>query len=350
MIPDGVRPAHAGGRLRDDCASGLGRTGALLVRVLGARELGTLLPVVTLVEAVEQALHALGRGEVRAPHRHHFSWADNSLLLMPAVNAQLLGTKLVSVVPGNARQHQPVVGGLMLLFDAVTGTPASLMDAAMITALRTGALGAVAVKWMTPPGADSAGIIGTGVQGTWQAIAICSVRPIRTLYYLRRSPESEQRFLYALGQHVPAVATVACSSVEELLERTGIVIAATSSATPVLPAQAAPLQGKNLFSIGSFRPDMQELPDAAYRLAGEVVVDCDAALHEVGDLINPLGQGIVQRENVVHLSELIAGRHATPAGRTTVFKSVGMAAYDLYVAQALLAAAVRHGVGQQLQL
>ena len=81
--------------------------------------------------------------------------------------------------------------------------------------------------------------------------------------------------------------------VGELLARTDVVIAATTSAEPVLPDDPALLAGKHFISVGSYRPAMQELPDAVYRLAGHLVLDSDFARHEVGDAINPVEKGIL---------------------------------------------------------
>src|SRR5262249_17540047 len=98
------------------------------------------------------------------------------------------------------------------------------------------------------------------------------------------------------------------------------------------------LENKHLVSIGSFKPSMQELPDAAYLLTQNVVIDSDAAKTEVGDLIGPLSRQLVREQDVVHLADLVTSKRFIDTSRTTVFKSVGNALYDLYAAQALLKA------------
>ena len=90
--------------------------------------------------------------------------------------------------------------------------------------------------------------------------------------------------------------------VGELLARTDVVIAATTSAEPVLPDDPALLAGKHFISVGSYRPAMQELPDAVYRLAGHLVLDSDFARHEVGDAINRLKRGSWRRPMSSHRS------------------------------------------------
>ena len=92
-----------------------------------------------------------------------------------------------------------------VLCSAETGETLAILDAGMLTAQRTGAVGALGVKYMTSPETSSVGVIGCGTQGTWQAIAACSVRPIREVYYLGRSMASIGRFRDSLAKHVPGV-------------------------------------------------------------------------------------------------------------------------------------------------
>jgi len=68
---------------------------------------------------------------------------------------------------------------------------------------------------------------------------------------------------------------------------------------------------------------MQELPDVAFDLVENVVVDSDSAKKEVGDLINPITAGTLRESNVIHLAELVAGRRTLSVSGTTIFKSVG---------------------------
>jgi ornithine cyclodeaminase len=94
---------------------------------------------------------------------------------------------------------------------------------------------------------------------------------------------------------------------------------------------------------------MQELPSSVYQLADQVVVDSDAAKSEVGDLIEPLLSGLLREENFVHLADLVSGRLYIDVEGTSVFKSVGLALYDLYAAQAFVAEAQRLGCGTVLE-
>jgi ornithine cyclodeaminase/alanine dehydrogenase-like protein (mu-crystallin family) len=318
--------------------------------VLNQNDLIGLLPPSALIEAVEAALRADSAGGVVAPARLHLHWDDHTLLAMPAANKTAAAVKVVSVVPGNAARNLPVTTGAMILNDGTTGVPLALLNAAALTAQRTGAVGAVGVKYLTPSDTRSAGIVGCGVQATWQAIFACAVRPISHLFVYSRSMSGFERFSLMVSKHVPNVRIVACRDVRELLERVTLVITATTSAEPVLPDEPELLERKHFISVGSFRPTMQELPNSVYRLAGQLAVDSEHALHEVGDVINPLQAGLLREENVFSIGECVMGKRAVDVDRNTAYKSVGAAMYDLFVAEAFYRAAKSRGVGVEVAL
>jgi ornithine cyclodeaminase len=303
---------------------------------------------VGLVEAA--ALAAAGSSDWVVPQRQHVKWAQGTLLTMPAIGAGAMAVKLVSVVPGNAARNAPVTNGLLILADAGTGLPLAIMDAAALTAIRTGAVGALGLKYIAPAGVASVGIVGAGVQGAWQAITACAVRPIRTVFALRRSAADFERFRATLGAHAPGVAVVACASAAEVLSRTEVIVTATTSAEPVLPDDPAQLGGRHFIAIGSYERHMCELPDTVFRLAGHLVLDSEFARHEVGEALRAVEHGALGDTDVFTIGELASGRRSVDVTRTTAYKSAGMALYDLYVAKALYEAARRRGVGQEVTL
>lgn len=318
--------------------------------ILSDRDVGELLSPAELVPAIEAAVRRYDEGHGVVPRRQHLDWNGNTLLTMPAATAEAIGTKLVAVIPGNSARGLPVTNGLMILNDAQTGLPLAILNAATLTARRTGAVAALGTKYMTPADLDSVGIIGVGVQGTWQAIFTCCVRPIREVLYISRSPDSAERFRAAVCDHAPGVRVTRCASTGDLLTRTHLIITATTSAEPVLPDDPAPLEGKHFTSIGSFRPAMQELPDSVYRLAGELVIDSDAARHEVGDVIGPVERAILRAEDVFSIGQLVTGRRSVDVRATTAYKTVGMALYDLVAAHVAYSAAKLRGIGREIEL
>ena len=323
----------------------------LLMIALSAADVLSLLEPAETVALVESAARAAeGQAECVVPARTHLRFPQGTLLTMPAIAAGAMAVKLVSVVPGNAGRDLPVTNGVLLLADADTGLPLAIMDAAALTAMRTGAVGALGLRYITPPAVASIGIVGAGVQGAWQAITACAVRPIREVFAVRRSVAGFERFIATLAAHAPGVAVTACASAAEVLGRTRVIVTATTSATPVLPDEPALLEGRHFIAIGSYERHMRELPDTVPRLAGHLVLDSEFARHEVGEAVRSVELGILADVDVFTIGELAAGRRGIDVTRTTVYKSAGMALYDLYVARALYEAARRRGIGQEISL
>jgi ornithine cyclodeaminase/alanine dehydrogenase-like protein (mu-crystallin family) len=319
-------------------------------RVLSAADVEGLCLPPAIIGAVEAAARCLEAGSASVPSRLHLDWGSNTLLVMPAVAEDTFGTKLVSVVPGNAARGLAVINGLMVLNEGDTGVLLALFNAAALTATRTGAVGALGLKYLTPAETTSVGIVGCGVQGTWQAIFACAARPVQEIFCWSRNPASIERFAAIVQRHSPGIPIMPCAHARELLDRTDVVITATRSAEPVLPDDPALLEGKHFVSIGSFKPNMRELPDAVFRLAGHLVLDSEFARHEVGDAIRPVEQGILTERDLFPIGKLVTGERAVDPTRTTAYKSTGMALFDLFVARALYEAADRHGVGLEIRL
>ncbi|TNE63263.1 MAG: ornithine cyclodeaminase family protein [Bacteroidetes bacterium] len=318
------------------------------MRILTNDDLNDLLTFPAIIAAVEQAMLDHDRNPDLAPQRLHLHQGANTLLVMPAFSDSYYGTKLVSVIPGNVALDLPVTNGAMLLHDGITGLPVALFNAAKLTALRTGALGAIGLKYTTPGNMDSLGLIGTGVQGLHQALFAPAVRPIRKLYCLKRSEAGFRQFRETFQAHYPDIPVIPCPTPEALLGQTSVIIAATSASKPVLPDNPELLLHKHFISIGSFKPDMQELPDAVYQLAGQVVLDSPGARQETGDVLNPLAKGLVLPNAVFPIAQLIAGARQVNVLETTVYKSAGMALFDLYVAREMWMVAEKKEVGQQV--
>jgi len=308
---------------------------------LSNKDLIDLLSPIELIAELEEGLRDFARGEAVVPTRQHVDFDGNTLLTMPAIGKSEFGVKVVSVVPSNGSRGQPVTNGLMTLSDGATGMPLAVLDAAMLTAQRTGAVGAIGLKYTAPLDTDRIGIVGVGVQGTWQAIFACAVREIRTVYFVASSNEKAKRFVTAVARYAPRVQFSQCVDARELLVNAPVLIAATTASDPVLPADYKLLEKRHFFSIGSFKPSMTELPSLVYELAQHVVVDSDTAKFECGDLAGPLSLGLLREENLVHVADLVVGKKSVDTRCTTVFKSVGMALYDLYAARAFVAAAHR---------
>jgi len=313
--------------------------------VLSNQQVGELLSLQEVIDTVEKAIIDYEKKLAVVPKRMHIDNGKNTLLCMPSWGADVFGTKLVAVAPDNATKNLPVTNGAMLLNQGDTGMPLALINASKLTAMRTGAFGAIGLKYITPNDESSIGLIGCGVQGAHQLIFACAARPINTVYYFDLSTAKLPDLLDLMKLHHPQVKLVPCKTPEEVVKHVNIVISATTSSNPVFANDEKLVIGKHFVSIGSYKPTMQEFPDAVYKLAGELSIDSEFARYETGDIINPLNNGLISEENVYTIGKLVMGERKLNTAKTTVFKSAGMALFDLYVAQLAFEEAINKKIG-----
>jgi ornithine cyclodeaminase len=330
------------------------------LRILTETDLRAALDMPAAIQAVRAAFEALSTGRAHVPVRQTVEAPGVTLLSMPAFlraegegGGAALGSKLVTVAPGNRERGLPAIHALVVLLDPETGAPRAALDGEWLTALRTGAGSGVATDLLARPDAEVLGVIGAGPQARTQIEAVRAVRAIRDIRIRSRSGVSAERLASTLiADGIPGVRAV--STVGEALRDADVVVTATDSLDPVVEA-AALRPGVHVNAVGGYRRDMQELATEVVAEAEVVAVDqLDAALREAGDVWVPLDSGRIRREDLVEIGALAAAArvHGTPPGgsrppgaRITVFKSVGNAVQDLAVGGLALANAEARGLG-----
>ena len=284
-----------------------------------------------LVDALRAAFVAGATAPVRSSHA--VTPEGDRLLLMPAWDGAGLGVKIVTVFPRNRERGLASVAALYVLLDGTTGHPIALIDGEALTLRRTAAASALASTYLSRPDAHTLLVVGTGALAPYMAQAHCAVRDIgRVLVWGRHADRAERTAaaLAAIGLPASAVAQL-----DRALADADIVTCATTAREPVVHG-AKVKAGTHVDLVGAFTRDMRESDDDLVARA-EVYVDTYAgALKEAGDLVQPIDDGAITRENVrAELAELCAGTHAGRGGRdvVTLFKSVGTALEDLCAAR-----------------
>ncbi len=301
-----------------------------------------------VMDAIEIAYALDLSGEHESPPRMHVNSGNNTLLYMPCLTDSIFGTKILSLFPGNADRGKAVIQGLMLLNDPDTGEPLALLDGARLTAVRTGAVGGVAVRHTTPGNAKTIGLIGAGIQGFHQIYFACQARSIDRVYLYDLSETKQIELAGKLKEALPGIGIETPSSVEKLVENSEIVITATPATNPVLPGDRELLKGRHYIGIGSYKPEMREFPRVLYSLVKNVYIDTEHGLEESGDLITPLQNEWISREQIVRFGEIIFSKIPPPPEGTTLFKSVGMALFDLVVSELIYRSALKNKIGTLL--
>jgi ornithine cyclodeaminase len=267
--------------------------------------------------------------------------------------AAALGFKVVSIFPDNPRKGLPTLNALVTVVDPESGVPLAILNGSYLTALRTGAVSGAATDLLARPDSRTLVVFGAGKQAVTQAAAVCAVRPIERIAVVGRSEESRARFREDVANEWPDLLERLDLNVDaKVIRDADVVCLATTSSTPVFDhADLRP--GTHINGVGSFKPEMQELPSASVAAATVVVDQFEAALEEAGDLIVPLREGVIAREHVAYeLGELV--ERETPLRRfddeITFFKSVGNAVQDMVVASLAVERAQAMGLGQQIAL
>jgi ornithine cyclodeaminase/alanine dehydrogenase len=304
--------------------------------LLNRADLERLLDVDSVIQAVERGFADHAGGKVQMPVRTAIRSSDppGVLLLMPCAmtESRVLGTKLVSVYPGNPTRGLPTIGALYVLTDYETGFAQAVMDAGFITGLRTACASAVATRYLARENASTLGIFGTGVQAEFHALAIPAVRSIERILVWGSSPEKAEAFAQRLQPRLNA-RIQAGGSLEEVAA-TDIVVTGTTSTQPLFPAGVIQ-PGAHINGVGSHAPAVRELGGELVARCRIVVDTFEAAWAEAGDLLLAIEEGALPREQVeAELGELVLGKKPGRSSddEITLFKSCGVAFEDAVTA------------------
>lgn len=309
------------------------------MRVLSGEEILTLLPMRQLVEQLRGAF----LDPCVCPERQIAALpggcGDRLLLYMPAFDrAGTAVVKLATVLPDNPARGLPAIQAVILVFSP-SGTPIAVLDGAAVTRMRTGAASALASSYLSRPDSARLLVIGTGALAPCMAWAHCVVRPIRQVRVSGRDPRRARATADAIGKLVGAQVDVGVAdSLDRAAAEADVISCATSSAEPVLRGVWI-RSGTFIDLVGSFSPIRREADDEVVRRSRLFVDTFEGALSEAGDLLDPIGRGVITREQIEgELADLVSGRVAGRGGadEITLFKSVGSAIEDLAAVQLLL--------------
>lgn len=318
------------------------------MRIINKDQLLKAAGLLDFLSVVEKAFLMQEEGNFYMPDRMHAEYKGNVLLLMPAFQEKYFSTKLVSVFPGNRENGEEVITGALLLNDGATGKPLALLDAAALTAFRTAAVGALGIAYTTPKEVTRLGLIGAGTQGFHQALFACVIRNIRELSVYDPFHPDMKSFVEKLQKSLPEVHISIKKDAGTLVDESEVIITATTSMQPVVPETAA-MEGKHFIGIGSFKPEMRELPETLWKHLKYLVIDTDHAKTESGDVRIPLENKMINENNIYRLGELINGSKHMDVHQTTFFKTVGMALFDLMAAQMVYEKAKEKELGTEVE-
>ena len=307
-----------------------------------------------MMDTIEQSLRIFAKGEYVMADRLAVPGGDTTMLYMPCFAGGYAGTKILASCPDNPRQGLPALSGIVLLNRADNGQILAIMDGATITALRTGAVGGMAIRNLADENAHTVGLAGCGVQGVHQLAYACRVREIEKIYLYDAVQSDLSGFIARLEGMISPMKPeiIVCNSADEMLEKSEIVITATPSKKPLFSNNPELFKGKCIIAIGSWQPDMRELPDAIWQCSDVVYTELPFACEETGDLSQPLESGVLTEDRVKYFGDFLLEKNAGKVhklGETRFYKSVGMGIYDTMAAQQIYKTALERGFGQELK-
>lgn len=324
-----------------------------MVLFLSREDVESAVTIREAVEAVEAAFREIGENTASAPNRPYMDlpqYEGGFLLNMGfLMKANYVGVKIASSFPNNKFMGLPTVASIITLHDPKTGIPLAIMEGGYLTALKTGAAGGVAAKYLSRPDSEVVGVIGAGVQARTQLWAVCVVRDVRKAVVYDVERHQAQKFAEEMAARLD-LSIQPMDTVKELVKKSDILITATTSKKPVFPGEHV-REGVHVTGIGSFTTDAAEIDEECFKKARSVFIDNWEAL-EVGDLRFPLQRGVITRQKIHHLSDVVIGkiRGRVSDNDITVFKSVGGAPYDVAVAARTFELAKTKGVGREIEL
>ena len=301
-------------------------------------EVAELLSPADALEAVEACFRRLAAGEVENVPRQRTRFEDGALAVMWAADHELGLAGVKTYASGAANSTFVVV-----LFETETQTAVAVIEADKLGQLRTGAASGVAAKYLAREGATSLGVIGCGWQARSQVAAIREALPgIETIVAYCRTEASLEEFCREVGAE-PG------ESHRDPSEQ-DVVVTVTTSKDPVLRGEwLAP--GALVCAVGANHPRRRELDNVVLERAAFVCCDSvEDAKRESGDLIEPVEVGVLDWLEVHELQAVVAGE---VVGRSSdddvvLFKSNGLAAWDVAIGVFALERARERGVGTTL--
>jgi ornithine cyclodeaminase len=325
--------------------------------ILTKEEVQQALPMSEMIPATKDAFASLTSGKAEVPLRGHLNIPPHEAtsLFMPVYLqneiGEALSVKIVSIFPQNKDLNLPLIHAAVLVLEANTGRILALLEGGSLTAIRTGAVSGAATDLLARPDSQVLGIFGAGVQSRTQLEAVCTVCPIKKVLVYDPQDNLVDEFIdKMIGQGPIPKDLYKAKDPNEVCSQADVICCATTSTTPVFEDRDLK-EGVHINGVGSYTPEMQEVPAETVQRALLVVDSREAALSEAGDIIQPLQEGRIKMDHIhAELGEIVLGNKPgrLNTNQITFFKSVGNAVQDAAAAQLAMQNAQKMGLGQNV--
>lgn len=312
-----------------------------------------LLTMKDALEIMEVVFKLQGEGQVQMPTKIYLTFDpyDGDLRAMPSYvkgSISAAGVKIVNSTPSNPAKGLPAVAGIMVYVDPATGLPLGVFGAGALTAIRTGAAGGVAAKFLARKNSSVVGLVGCGRQALTQLEALKHFFDIKKVLVWGQTMQESDAFCAKNGATYAGLTSVA--SAQEACDA-DIVVTTTPVRKPAVKA-AWIKPGTHINAIGADAPGKQELETALIKSARVVVDEWHQASH-AGEINVPVTAGVFTEKDLAgELGQIVSGKKKarTSDQDITVFDSTGLAIQDVAVSKIIYEKAVKLNKGQVLKL
>jgi len=324
------------------------------VLAISGKDVLNCFPMQEAIEVMRSAFSNLSNHTNSIPERTILEMPQENAdaLMMPVYSEQdkRFAIKVAAVNRDNPSDNLPLIHSTMLLFNSLTGETLAILDAESITGIRTGAASGLATDILARQNSNVAAIFGAGVQARYQLEAICCVRDIKQVQLYNIDPAASESFITDMSGKLNV--NIEMTEDTSNLKNADIICTATTSSSPLFGDEDI-VDGTHINAIGSYKPDVREVPSATVKRAMVVVDSKESSLKEAGDIIIPIKEGIITDQHIyAELGEIINGKDNPRINdnEITLFKSVGNAVQDLSSAMYIFNKAKDLGLGEEINL
>lgn len=322
---------------------------------LSSREVRSLLRINDAIKAVEDAFRAHGEGKTKiAPvvtlkvEKYNGELDIKSGLIE---SLEVIGVKAVCGFYDNPQKYNiPSNIGIMVLISIKTGVPLAVLDGTHITAIRTGAAGAVAAKYLARKNSQSVGIIGCGAQGRMQLLGLNDIFEIKEVKVFDKIESQMEKYAEEMSSKLN-LNVKAVSTPKDASKNVDILVTATQSTTPIVMSDWIS-EGVHINAIGADTPEKQELDPKIFKKA-RVVVDSIDQCRRLGDIRFAILKGIINESDIYgELGQIVCGKKSgrDNDNEITVFKATGLAIQDVATSCMVYERAIQGKLGTYLDL
>lgn len=322
--------------------------------ILSANDIQHVYSMKDAIEADKQALKIYTQGDSEVPLRINFDMQKGQSLFMPAhiKGKDIVGIKIVSVFPDNPKLGKPSVPAQVMMLDPLTGEVCAILEGTFVTQLRTGAVQGAATDLLARKNARRAVLIGTGGQAVSQLEAMLTVRDLTDIAIYDIDEQKAKQFTEAMKKHFSHFSAnlYFSQNFDEDIGQADIITSVTTSKVVTFNGDIVK-PGTHINGVGAYTPEMHEIPSNIVEKADIRVLDTkEGVFAEAGDIIDPINQKRVSKNDFFELGELVTDSQKCRQNdeQITLFKTVGTAVLDVYVGYDIYLKAKEKGIGTNI--